>query len=335
MILSFSEGLKDNAGKLIDAGLNLLLSLAEGIANSLPVLIEYIPQIITNIADIINENAPKLILTAGVILLKLGEGLIKAIPTLIKNIPNIIQAIVSVWTAFNWLNLGKSVVESIKKGLKELPKKAKEIIKNAVDGIKNTFKGGGIGNVVKTVIDGVKNTFKSGMTAVKSAVTSVLDGIRSAFQNKLDTVKNIVSSAINKIKGFFKFSWSLPKLKLPHPYISGKFSLNPPSVPSFGIRWYKKAMAQPYLLNDATIFGASGNTLLGGGEAGSEMIVGTQTLKDMISEGNGDIAEALAALADTLSVDNLAKAFIKALAASGFVIKLDNREVGRLVRRYV
>lgn len=334
-VLSFSEGLKDNAGKLIDAGLNLLMSLAEGIANSLPVLIEYVPKIITNIADIINENAPKLIVTAGVIILKLAEGLIKAIPTLIKNIPAIIKAIVSVWTAFNWLNLGKSVVESIKKAIDKLPDTAKAIIKKAVDGIKSTFTGGGIGNVVKTVINGVKTTISNGMTAAKNAVTSVLDGIRNAFQNKLDTAKNVVSSAINKIKGLFKFSWSLPKLKLPHPYISGKFSLNPPSVPSFGIRWYKKAMAQPYLLNDATIFGASGNTLLGGGEAGSEMIVGTQTLKDMISEGNGDIAEALAALADTLSVDNLAKAFIKALAASGFAIKLDNREVGRLVRRYV
>ena len=85
-----------------------------------------------------------------------------------------------------------------------------------------------------------------------------------------------------------KFKWSLPKLKLPHVKISGKFSINPPSAPKFSISWYKKAMDDMYMLSSPTIFGASGGKLLGGGEAGREIVVGEQKALDMISKASGN-----------------------------------------------
>ena len=100
----------------------------------------------------------------------------------------------------------------------------------------------------------------------------------------MNAAKDAVNNTIEKIKSKFKFTWSLPKLKLPHPKITGKFSLNPPSVPKFSIDWYKKAMGDGMILNAATIFGFNSKTgkFLGGGEAGSETVVGTKSLLRMI-----------------------------------------------------
>ena len=261
MIEQFTATIGDNIGLVVDAGLNLIMQLGQGIINSIPVLIEYVPQIVINICDVINENAPKLLITAGTLILNLIAGIIQSIPTLIANVPKIIEAIVSVITAFNWLNLGSSIVKGIANGIKNLPATLKQFASNAVNGIKSAFTGGGIGNVVRTVFNGVKTSISTVMNSAKS----------------------VVSTAISKIKGFFKFSWSLPKLKLPHPTISGKFSLNPPSVPKFSISWYAKAMDKGMILNTPTIFGMGKNgDLLGGGEAGSETVVGTNSLLNMI-----------------------------------------------------
>ena len=261
MIEQFTATIGDNIGLVVDAGLNLIMQLGQGIINSIPVLIEYVPQIVINICDVINENAPKLLITAGTLIWNLIAGIIQSIPTLIANVPKIIEAIVSVITAFNWLNLGSSIVKGIANGIKNLPATLKQFASNAVNGIKSAFTGGGIGNVVRTVFNGVKTSISTVMNSAKS----------------------VVSTAISKIKGFFKFSWSLPKLKLPHPTISGKFSLNPPSVPKFSISWYAKAMDKGMILNTPTIFGMGKNgDLLGGGEAGSETVVGTNSLLNMI-----------------------------------------------------
>ena len=261
MIEQFTATIGDNIGLVVDAGLNLIMQLGQGIINSIPVLIEYVPQIVINICDVINENAPKLLITAGTLIWNLIAGIIQSIPTLIANVPKIIEAIVSVITAFNWLNLGSSIVKGIANGIKNLPATLKQFASNAVNGIKSAFTGGGIGNVVRTVFNGVKTSISTVMNSAKS----------------------VVSTAISKIKGFFKFSWSLPKLKLPHPTIRGKFSLNPPSVPKFSISWYAKAMDKGMILNTPTIFGMGKNgDLLGGGEAGSETVVGTNSLLNMI-----------------------------------------------------
>ena len=133
-------------------------------------------------------------------------------------------------------------------------------------------------------ISEIKNSFSSGLGNAYSTVTNILGNIKNKFSSILEGAKNIVSNAINRIKSFFNFSWSLPHLKLPHISISGSFSLTPPSVPHFGIEWYKKAMDDGMIMNQPTVFGYNAKTgqLMAGGEAGSETVVGTQSLMDMI-----------------------------------------------------
>ena len=100
----------------------------------------------------------------------------------------------------------------------------------------------------------------------------------------INGMKNIVSSGLNAIKGFFdKLKLKFPNIKLPHFSIKGNFSLSPPSVPKLSIDWYAKAMNNAMLLNSPTIFGMNPNgSLLGGGEAGQEVVSGSTTLMNMI-----------------------------------------------------
>lgn len=123
-------------------------------------------------------------------------------------------------------------------------------------------------------------------TAVKDKFTNIRDTIKSTIESARDAVKN----AVDRIKSIMNFTWSLPHLKLPHISISGKFGLNPPSVPHFSIDWYAKAMKNGMILNNPTIFGMMNGKLLGGGEAGSETIVGTNSLMSMISKAVGQNA---------------------------------------------
>lgn len=142
-------------------------------------------------------------------------------------------------------------------------------------------------NTVKGWGENIKGFFVGLWTNLKDGVTKNLDNLKSKFTSIFDNVRNVVKTAIDKIKSFFNFSWSLPKLKMPHFSITGKFSLDPPSIPKIGVSWYAKAMDEPFVLNNATIFGAMNGNLLGGGERGSEVVVGTRKLMEMIADAKG------------------------------------------------
>jgi len=122
--------------------------------------------------------------------------------------------------------------------------------------------------------------------------------LSGAEQMTAGTVNHIISRfefMRDSIAGIFKnANIEFPKIKLPHIRVSGEWSLNPPSAPNFSIDWYSKAMANGIRLTSPTIFGAMGNKLLGGGEAGPEWIVGENSLMGMIHSavrgGHGDVS---------------------------------------------
>jgi hypothetical protein len=128
----------------------------------------------------------------------------------------------------------------------------------------------------------IKESVNDKFSSMKQSISQKFSAIKTGIKEKMDAAKDAVKNAIDKIKGFFNFEWSLPKLKMPHFSISGKFSLDPPSVPHLSVEWYKKAMNNGMILDGPTIFGMKDGHLLGGGEAGSEAVVGTDSLMKMI-----------------------------------------------------
>lgn len=184
-----------------------------------------------------------------------------SITTTISNAVNTVSTTVS-----NVFNAVKTTVSNIWTGIKTT-------ISNVVNGIKTT---------VSNVFNAVKTAISTPLSAAKTTVVSIFSSIKTTISDKIQAAKNAVHNAIEAIKSKFNFTWSLPSLKLPHISISGKFSISPPSVPKFGISWYAKAMTTPMLLRSPTIFGAAGGNLLGGGEAGDEVVSGAKTLMGMI-----------------------------------------------------
>ena len=160
-----------------------------------------------------------------------------------------------------WINLWENIKEKVAE--------AKEKMVEAKEKIVTTF------NDLKESVSKIFND-------IKSVATTVFKAIGFAMTNPLEAARLTVKALIDKMKSYFNFKWSLPKLKLPHITITGKFKLNPPSTPKFSIKWYKKAMDNAMLLNSPTIFGYGDGQLLGGGEAGQEVVAGSETLMNMV-----------------------------------------------------
>ena len=247
-----------------------------------------------------------------------------AIKTTITNVVNTIKSVVTtVWNAIsstvssvmntikttisNIWNSIKSTVSSVINAIKSIISSVFNAIKSTISGILNSIKStfssiwNSIKSTVSNAINGVKSTISSGLNAAKSVVSGVLEAIKSKFSSIFEGAKNIVRNAIDTIKGFFNFSWSLPKIKLPHFSISGKFSLNPPQIPHFSVSWYKKAMDNPVMFTKPTIFSMNPATgqAKGAGEAGDELMIGKETMLNMIRQA---VAEQNAALLDKLDL---------------------------------
>lgn len=178
LLLQFTTSLRANFSNIVDAGIDLLLNLVQGIANGLPSLIEYVPTIVSNIAGLINDNAPK-ILQAGIqVIFTLVQGLINAIPTIIANIPQIISAIADTITAFNWLNLGATVIKTLGNGLLSMAGSLKGFTQS-------TFSG---------ALDYLKSLPGQALQWGKDLIGGFIDGIIGNVGNLINSVKNVAAT---------------------------------------------------------------------------------------------------------------------------------------------
>lgn len=175
---NLASGLRANAGQLVDTGIQFILNMAQGLINGLPTMITYIPGIVTDIAGIINDNAPKL-LEAGVqLIIMLGQGLIQAVPTLVANIPQILLAVANVITAFNWIELGGSVIKLLGSG---------------IQGMGGVLKSG-FTSVMQGGISYIKNLPAKFIGWGKDMIMGLVKGITGSIGAVVGAVKNVASA---------------------------------------------------------------------------------------------------------------------------------------------
>ena len=124
-------------------------------------------------------------------------------------------------------------------------------------------------STVCTSLSSITENMDTEFSAAYNTASDKFDSICEAIKSSMDSAKRAVSDAVSAMKEAFNFSWSLPKIKLPHLRITGEWSFNPPEVPTFSVSWYKDGG----ILTRPTVFGAAGDTLLAGGEAGAEAVL--------------------------------------------------------------
>lgn len=191
-ISTLVENLTENANTVIDAGIQIILALGEGLIAALPQLIETIPQIVINIANVINDNAPKLVDTALYLITRLATGLLAATPTILANIPKIIEAIVAAFMAFQWLNLGKQLIDGVANGVKKAGESMATAAKDAFSKFKSKITGSEVA------------------TELKSIGKYIIDGIVGGIKNSLSRIANVAGkikdTLLSKLKGLFKIA---------------------------------------------------------------------------------------------------------------------------------
>ena len=257
------------------------------------------------------------------VLAPLFEGAFKVISVLLKTVLNVIIGVLDIFIGIftgDWKRVWqgvRTVFSAVWNGIKGIAKAAFSTIKKVTNvflgwfgtswrGIWNGIKQftssiwNSIKNMAKSVWSGIRTAVTAPMKSIRSTASAVWSGIRSTASNAWNNIKNAMLSPINsakdkisgilkKIKGFFPLSVGkiFSNLKLPHISVSGgkaPFGIGGKGkLPSFSVQWYAKAMEKGMIMNGPTIFGMKNGSLLGGGEAGSETIVGTNSLMNMIA----------------------------------------------------
>jgi len=208
-ILDFIQGIGDKISEaapgLIQKGFELLQKLVEGIVTAIPILIAKVPQIITTFANVINDNLPT-ILAKGVQLLgQLAIGILQAVPDLISHIPDIVQAIVAVFTAYNWAALGKNIITFLKNGITSMISAVTSAAKNVQNGIVNTIKNlpSTLSNLGKNAVSKLANAIASGISNIVGKAKNIVSGIKNAFTSFSwgSIGSNIIKGIANGIAG--------------------------------------------------------------------------------------------------------------------------------------
>ena len=322
---------------------NIVTTIWNAIKTVITTVINAIQTVITTVWNAIKTVITTVLTAINTVVTTIWNAIKSYIKTTLTNLKNIVT---TVWNAIK--TAVSTVLNAIKSVVSTVWDTIKTTISNAINAVKTTIGNGftaakdkvstivtGIKDKistaftaakdkVSTVVGNIKDKISDGFTAAKDKVTSLFDSIKEKIKGAMDSAKQAVSNAVSKIKSAMHFSWHLPHLKMPHISISGKFSLNPPSVPHFSISWRKTAMENGLIFTNPTIFGMMGGKLQGAGDAGAEALIGVNSLTRKIQDAVASVG--------TNDPDVIYAAVKAGMENANVGIYIGEREFGRMLK---
>lgn len=307
---------------LVDAIVSMIVTICTVLPQIIQPIIDYLPDIIISIVDTLMTNLPALI--DGVISLVLGivAALPQIIQALVDALPMVIETIVTCL-----LNLVPDLIKGAIQLVAGIVVALPQILAALISALPAAFTG--IWNGIKNVFSGAGEWFGNIFTKAKDKIATAFSNIKEKLSAPFEKARDLIKGIADKIFGFFKGTISMPKIKMPHFGISPSGwkigDLLKGTIPKLSIQWYAQAMDNPMIMTKPTIFGYDGSTgqLMGGGEAGSEVVSGTNTLMNMIQAAVAGQNNALVYHLENL-VDILASYFPQILAGMDKAVVLDS-----------
>ena len=240
----------------------LIRASAETVWNAIQTVIDAVMTFLGPLIEGAWANIQLVITTAWEVIKTVVET---AINVVLGIITAVMQIITGDWSGA-WETI-KSTISTVWDAIQSVSQTVMGALQSYISNTLNAISG-----TVSGVWNGIKATVEFVLTSIYNNVTNTWDGIKNAIGGAINGAKDLVSSAISAIQGLFNFSISWPHIPLPHFSVSG--SANPldwlsQGVPSISVEWYAKGG----IMTKPTIFGANGNNLMVGGEAGNEAVL--------------------------------------------------------------
>lgn len=210
--------------KILSSAGQIVISLANGIIDALPVLAEtaldILPTLINGIIEVLPNMLSRFADVALQVITMLSQGLAEMLPTLVPAVADIILHIVKILTKPETLSalfdaalaiviaLAEGLIKSIPTLLQAAVKLVAGVVRGIGSALRSIVKAGN--NLVTRFADGINNKISTAVAKAKNLASRVVSAVRSGIGNVASVGANLIEGLWNGVSN--KVGWVTQKM---------------------------------------------------------------------------------------------------------------------------